>query len=301
VTYDDYISTDLSDRGDPRKPLRYISLGAGVQSSAVLVMSALGWYDCPKADVAIFADTQDEPAYVYEYLQHLKKFGEEHGIPVEVVTAGRLSTDGTTRGEVYKDPETGAVGYRGGFLRIPGFTIGDDGRPSMLRRQCTREFKIAPIEKRVRELLGFKKRQRIPKHAAEALIGISRDEIQRVKDSQTPWVRNRYPLIDAGLYRGNCIEIARRGGLPTPRKSACVFCPYHDDAYWREIREESPAEFAAACDYDDRIRDSSQAGCARPVFLHRSLKALREVDLSVDATPQLDFGFQNECEGMCGV
>jgi hypothetical protein len=75
----------------------------------------------------------------------------------------------------------------------------------------------------------------------------------------------------------------------------------HDDAYWRELRDQSPAEFEAACAFDVRIRDSSQAGVHRPVFLHRSLKALREVDLAVDATPQLDFGFQNECEGMCGV
>lgn len=266
--------------------LTYISLGAGVQSSAVLVMSALGWYDCPKADVAIFADTQDEPQYVYDYLaQHLVPFGRANGIPVEIVTAGRLSIQGS----------------EGGFLRIPGFTAGDDGRPSMLRRQCTREFKIAPIEKKVRELLGFKPRQRIAPKSATALIGISRDEIQRVKDSQTPWIKNRYPLIDAGLYRGNCLEIVKRAGLPFPRKSACIFCPYHDDAYWRQIRDESPGEFEAACSYDEKIRDSSRAGVHRPVFLHRSLKPLREVDLTVDATPQLNFGFLNECEGMCGV
>jgi hypothetical protein len=149
-------------------------------------------------------------------------------------------------------------------LRIPGFTEGNDGRPSMLRRQCTREFKIAPIEKRGRALLGFKARQRIPARSAHALIGISRDEIQRVKDSFTPWVLNRYPLIDAGLYRGNCLEIVKRAGLPAPRKSACVFCPYHDDAYWRELRAESPAEFEAAAVYDERVRDSSQAGVNAP-------------------------------------
>lgn len=115
------------------------------------------------------------------------------------------------------------------------------------------------------------------------------------------WITNRYPLIDAGLYRGNCVEIVRRAGLPTPRKSACIFCPYHDDAYWRELRKESPAEFEQAAKYDARIRDSSQAGVSRSVFLHRSLKALRDVDFGTDATPQMDFGFQNECEGMCGV
>ncbi len=41
----------------------YLSLGAGVQSTAMLIMSALGLYGCPNADVAIFADTGDEPAW----------------------------------------------------------------------------------------------------------------------------------------------------------------------------------------------------------------------------------------------
>ena len=56
----------------------YLSYGAGVQSTALLVMSALQLehYPCPKADVAVFADTGDEPAWVYEtlryYRQHVK-------------------------------------------------------------------------------------------------------------------------------------------------------------------------------------------------------------------------------------
>lgn len=258
----------------------YISLGAGVQSSAVLVMSALGWYDCPKADVAIFADTQDEPQYVYDYLEHLKKFGEEHGIPVEVVTAGRLSDDK--------------------HVLIPGFVLGKDGRPSMSTRGCTQDYKIIPIRRRVRALLGFKPRQRIPARSAVALIGISRDEIQRMKPSRDAWIVHQWPLVDAGLYRGNCEEIVKRAGLPMPQKSACTFCPYHDDGFWRRLRDESPKDFEVACGYDERIRSSSSR-LRLPMYLHRSLKALRDVDLSVDATPQLDFGFQNECEGHCGV
>jgi len=43
----------------------YASLGAGVQSTALVVLSTLGLHGCPRADCAIFADTQDEPAWVY--------------------------------------------------------------------------------------------------------------------------------------------------------------------------------------------------------------------------------------------
>ena len=55
--------------------LKYISLGEGVQSPALYLMSCNG--DAEKADVAIFADTGDEPTYVYEYLEYLKTIGRQ--------------------------------------------------------------------------------------------------------------------------------------------------------------------------------------------------------------------------------
>src|SRR5271170_6914244 len=58
----------------------YLSLGAGVQSTAMLIMSALGLQGCPKADVAIFADTGDEPAWLYDHLETLKKWSS---IPIQ--------------------------------------------------------------------------------------------------------------------------------------------------------------------------------------------------------------------------
>lgn len=129
----------------------YLSLGAGVQSSALYVMTTLGLHGCPKADVAIFADTQDEPAYVYDQLSSLSASGSKHGGPkVESVTAGHLSADVIGRHNGTRPP----------FAAVPAFTLGDDGRPAILRRQCTREYKIAPIEKRVRTLLGLVPRQR---------------------------------------------------------------------------------------------------------------------------------------------
>jgi hypothetical protein len=266
----------------PDRIVRYISFGAGVQSTALVVMSALGLRGCPRADAAIFADTQDEPPWVYEQLRAVAEWARPHGLMVWQVTAGQLSNAGEA------------------FLRIPAFTEGDDGRPSMLRRQCTREFKIVPIQRAVRKMLGYEPRQRI-KHRVEALIGISRDEIQRMRVSDEPWVTNRYPLIDAGMYRGNCLTLIREHGLPEPRKSACVFCPYHDNDFWRTLKEQHPAQFETAAQYDERIRDSTKAGVSRPAFLHRSLLPLRQVDFTKPETGQLDFGFQNECEGMCGV
>ena len=64
------------------------------------------------------------------------------------------------------------------------------------RRQCTREYKIFPIQRKVRELLGLKKYQRVPKDTkVEMLIGISKDEMSRIARSRDWWIDNQYPLV----------------------------------------------------------------------------------------------------------
>ena len=48
--------------------INVLSLGAGVQSSTMALMSAKG--ELPKADCAIFADTGYEPKAIYNYLNY---------------------------------------------------------------------------------------------------------------------------------------------------------------------------------------------------------------------------------------
>ena len=52
-----------------KRQMVVLSLGAGVQSSAMAVMSAKG--DLPPVDCAIFADTGYEPKGIYTYLNYL--------------------------------------------------------------------------------------------------------------------------------------------------------------------------------------------------------------------------------------
>jgi len=265
--------------------LTYLSLGAGVQSSALLVMSCRGFHGCPRADVAIFADTQGEPAWVYEHLEALREWSD---IPVEVVTAGDLMRDVVDR----------HTGKRKRFATIPVWTKGDDGRAFPLRRQCTREYKIEPIERKVRELLGYEKGQRVKKRA-RGLVGISLDEATRMKPSRTPWVDLAYPLVDARLRRHDCLRIVEKAGLPKAKKSACVFCPYHSADYWRDLKDSHPKEFARAVRFDEAVRDMTRSGIERPVYLSRTLRPLREC--SFDGDQRTFDWFDEECEGMCGV
>jgi hypothetical protein len=265
----------------------YISLGAGVQSSALLIMSAKGLYGCPKADIAIFADTGDEPQWVYDYLAILIPWGEKHGIPVHTTSKGRLSEWVIERQQDGKR-----------FVNIPVFTKGELDKIGMLRRQCTREFKIEPIEQYVRKYLGYGHRKRC-KHQVDALHGISVDEATRMKPSKLKWMTNRFPLVDASLDRDDCLAIITGEGLPEPQKSSCVYCPYHSDFYWFQLKKYYPEEFEKAAKFDSSIRDMTMRGRTDLAYLHRSCLPLREVEF--DCTDEEIDYFENECEGMCGL
>lgn len=267
----------------------YISLGAGVQSTALYVASALGLHGVPPAGIAVFADTGDEPQWVYDQLDSLEDWGRENGgAEIRRVQKGVLSEWTIQR---QRD------GKR--FVSVPLYTASASGdKEGMLRRQCTREFKIEPIEKEVRRWLGYKPRQHV-KEAVRAMLGITVEEATRMKSSRTRWVTNTWPLVDAGLTRSHCRRIVTDAGLPEPKKSSCVYCPYHSDAFWRLLRDEHPEEFQKAVEFDEQVRDMTMGGVDRPAFVHRSCVPLSEAPLDGDE----DQGglFDAECEGMCGV
>lgn len=72
---------------------RFLSLGAGVQSSTLALMIAHG--EIEPVDAAIFADTQWEPSHVYDWLDWLEK---QLPFPVYRVTHGNLRTDTLAKG-----------------------------------------------------------------------------------------------------------------------------------------------------------------------------------------------------------
>lgn len=263
----------------------YLSLGAGVQSSALLVLACTD-DRVPKPDVAIFADTGDEPKWVYEYVDILTDWAAREGVEVLTVKNERGSLS-----DVY-------MGQREGkwFAQLPIYTKGKDGSRGMAGRHCTREFKIAPIEKKVRELMGYQPRQHVKK-TARSMQGISLDEIQRMRESQTKWLTFAYPLIDLGINRHDCYPIMDEAGLPKPERSACVFCPFHSDEYWHFLKTEKPGAFQQAVDFDHAIRTMPTR--RDDGFIHGSCVPLDEADFNTTDPNQLDM--LGECEGMCGV
>ena len=93
-------------------------------------------------------------------------------------------------------------------------------------------------------------------------------------------------------------------GYPEPPRSACYYCPFHNNEDWRYLRDNEPDEFQKAIDFDKKIRKQflTYDKMKMPVFLHQSCKPLDEVDLRTDEEKgQLTWDFKAECEGLCGV
>lgn len=240
--------------------IRLLSLGAGVQSTALALMTADG--TLPKVDGAIFADTGWEPRRVYQHLDRLKKVLDATGIPLYRVSNGNLRNDSL-------DPA-----HR--YASVPYFVRNPDGSDGMGRRQCTSEYKLAPIGRKVRELLGAAAPdfRRVPKgRVAEQWIGFSTDEIHRVSDKDgVSYVRKAYPLLDLGMSRKDCQRWLRAHGWGDTAKSACIGCPFHGNAQWRELRDNHPDEWADAVAFDESIRKGGARGLPLngEAFLHRS-------------------------------
>lgn len=279
---------------------RALSLGAGVQSSVLALLLSrsdprlveLGY---PKPDVAVFADTGWEPEYVYRHLNWLE---EELDYPLIRVSDGSLKTN-LKRGRTVSGHS---------FVDVPLFTRAANGKKGMLRRQCTTHYKIKPIYREIRARAGGKRGRPFPKDThAEMWLGISLDEAARMKPSREAWVKHRWPLVDVGMTRRDCIEwfASEYPGRHLPR-SACVICPYRSDEHWLELKESEPASYEEAVKFDRWLRSSTKTPVrklldGRP-YLHSARRPLASVvsDLETGDVNGTNH-FNNECEGHCGV
>jgi hypothetical protein len=262
-------------------PIRILSLGAGVQSTTLLMMMIEG--ELQKADHAIFSDTGWEPRAVYKHLESLKPLMEKAGIEFHIVSAGRIQDEG--------------------LADLPWFTLNADGSKGMVRRQCTQKYKLKPLQKKQRELAGLVSGQRSKHHLVTSIIGISWDEAQRMKDPFYPWIVNEYPLVDNRITRQMCLDWMEQKGYTRPPRSSCLGCPFHSDNEWRYIASNFPEEFEQVAKIEDAVRANHKELVAidgQP-FLHRKRVALRSVDLRTDDEMGIVSLFDQECEGMCGL
>lgn len=183
-----------------------LSYGGGVNSSALLFHI---WENKHPLDIVLFADTGEETKETYETVQRMIKQCAKKNI--EFVTV--KSKYGNMYDYYYKNKSV----------------------MSVMRRDCTAKFKIAPIRQYLRSRYGKKARFKL-------YIGIASEEYHRMRTSDVKYIENLYPLIESNIDRDKCKEILIKNNFKAI-KSGCVGCPFRPKKEWVDLAKNNPKEF----------------------------------------------------------
>jgi len=224
--------------------------GGGVQSAAIAALIVQGEV---RPDLAVIVDTEREQSTTWEYM--------------DSVISPALSTVGLVLHRIKKSDFATVdlySGKDGDSLLLPAFTD-QSGEIGKLPTYCSNEWKIRVMQRWIRSR-GITE--------ARTWLGISSDEKKRMKADSGAW-KNRHPLIERGMNRGDCIALVLKMGWPFPPRSSCWMCPNHTQVEWRDIKENKPNDWQQAIKFDREIRQRDPN-----VFLHGDCKPLEDVDLS---------------------
>lgn len=282
--------------------MRVLSLGAGEQSSAIFLLAATG--EIPALDCAIFADTGEEPSWVYDQVKELAAFPGGCDLKVRWLVGGN--------GEQVRLGDNCLVGQDGRFAAIPAFlkhgNLFERGKPAQGKgkRQCTKEFKTSIVEKCIRyELLGLEPRQAYRGPRMTHVFGLDFDEGDRIfkvkgRLADTSHSVGEFPLWDMQWRRSDCRAYIKEVLGHEFKPSACTFCPLVNNAFRRLVREHDSEGWKRACYIDAEIRKAtsrSQQGLNAEQYIHRKMIPLTDVDID---EPDCLMSFAQDCEGFCG-
>lgn len=203
------------------------SFGGGVNSTAMLIgMVERG----EPVDLILFADTGGEKPHTYAHVLEFSEWLVAHGMPAITTIRGdqpQQAEDGTLEAECLRRKTLPSIAF--------GF------------KTCSQKWKRQPIDK----FLGDTPRT--------MCIGFDADEPQRAKFYEG----NRYPLIEWGWGRDECIAAIDRAGVTQPGKSACFFCPSSKKKEVYELRRVYPDLARRAVEMERNAELGSTQGLGR--------------------------------------
>jgi len=234
------------------KPIIW-SYGGGTQSIALAIL--VRQERLPRPDRIVIADTSWEFKKTWEYTeQHVAPLLAEVGLKIEIASHALSKVD--------------LYSLKGEIL-IPAYDVrrtNKKGEHAKLPTFCSNEWKTRVVRRHIGGAKGNPGGIRM-------WLGMSLDEVERLKHSGEDWCENYWPLcFDVKMTRGGCAQLVRDYGLPEAIKSRCKMCPNQNDDGWIEIKQE-PEEWKEAVRIDNQIFASHQ------VRLHKSGKPLDEVEL----------------------
>lgn len=257
--------------------MKILSFGAGMQSTALALMScenairksSYPYPLVPIYDAVIFCDLGFEPPWVKRQLDFTRRSCESTGIFFKVLNT-----------PLYQDFMENFGERR--TISIPWWTLKEDGHKSKMPRNCTIDYKVNEITKYVRwELLGYKKHQRLKQEdikAHEMHMGFSAEEARRCHENPHRLFTNKFPLVDMGMTRADSYRyILENWGLDT-KASACAFCPFHKNYFFRHLKLYYPEEYEKLVGLDNLLRDKNpKPPMDSDLFISRSRKRLEDL------------------------
>lgn len=197
------------------------SFGGGVNSTAML----LGIYESHpelRPDLVMFADTGGEKPETYTHVAEFSEWLTKHDFPaITIVREERFTLE-----QECLDKHT-----------LPSIVIG--------MRSCSDKFKIRPQNRYVSEwqpaIDAWANGERVTK-----LVGFDAGEPWRAKDYSDKKYEVRFPLIEWGWDREQCVAAIKRHGLSVPPKSSCFFCPEMRESEILDLKEANPELFSRA-------------------------------------------------------
>jgi hypothetical protein len=245
------------------------SCGGGTQSGAIATLIGTG--KLPRPDVAFMTNTGREKSGTWPFVDgfirpQLAKVGLDLTLIQSVDFGG---------GQLWG-------GEDGNTVLLPGFTT-LSGQVGKLSPFCSGSWKTDIGERFLRS---------IGADTARNWIGISMDEMRRVRKQHRPWLELWYPLIFAvRMWRSDCVALVRSTGWDGPiPHSACKMCPNMQDGEWIDMQQNFPADFVEACEIEAEIRLRDPH-----FYLHESCVPLGQVNFFAQSTMFSERG----CIGGC--
>jgi len=222
--------------------------GGGVQSVAIAALIYTG--KLPKPNHSWIVDVGHEKSSTFEYVKEiLQPKLLEVGVELHIIKT--------------LDYADNLFFGNKNAMKLPLYLI-ENGIVKKLSTRCSNSWKTRISNKWLKSK-GVKR--------CDKWLGISIDEKQRVASSRLKWNVNKYPLVDMGITRSDCIDLIARMGWPKPDHSFCYICPNQSDMQWQQTKENYPDDFRKAVEAEKEIR-----GVNPNMFLHRSCNPLDEIN-----------------------
>ena len=193
------------------------SFGGGTDSTAMLIGM---WQRGEKVDLILFADTGGEKPHTYEHINRFSDWLVNNGMPE--ITIVRYKKE-TLEENCLRIKSLPSIAY--------GF------------KKCSLKFKVQPQDQFVNNWKPAKEAWARGEKVIK-LIGYDASESRRAERPSSKVNQKkyhfRYPLIEWGWDRAECIDVIKSFGLELPGKSACFFCPSSKAQEVKELAKQYP-------------------------------------------------------------